>query len=97
MQSLIPTQEEKKELEARFNSASATKSDLAKAGLGVVAVGGSALMLSDSAQAQATPVADIQAQVTSLGTLAAAGLAVVLVPFGIYYAFRVIKRVMSGT
>jgi len=48
------------------------------------------------APAHAAGSADISAEVTALGTLAATALVVALSPFGIYYGFRIIKRVMAG-
>lgn len=47
--------------------------------------------------AQADAVADVTAQVTSLGTLAGVALAVALVPFGIFFAMKIVRKVLSGT
>ena len=63
---------------------------------GAAVAGGAALTLAVTEQPAEANVADVAAMVTSLGTLAAGALAVALVPVGIYFAFRIVKRVMSA-
>lgn len=73
-----------------------------KTGLYVLGAAAAATVLaSTEAQAQTAPtdvtsaVTSISATMSALGGLAAAALAVVLVPFGISYALKFAKRVMS--
>lgn len=46
--------------------------------------------------AQAAGVEDVQTTVTGLSGLASAALAVALVPFGIFFAIKIVRRVMSA-
>jgi len=54
---------------------------------------GTIAMTSQPAEAN---VADVAAEVASLATLAGAALAVALVPFGLFFAFKIVRKVMAG-
>lgn len=89
---------DQKTLVGELNSMSDNKrqqhSNLLK-GAGLLA-GTGAILLATEQQADAGPIEDVTATVNSLGGLAAAALAVALVPFGIVYAVRIVKRVMNA-
>jgi len=62
-------------------------------GLGL---GAGALTLAVTEQPAEASVADVAAEVASLAGLAAAALAVALVPFGLFFAFKIVRKVMAG-
>ncbi len=64
-------------------------------GVGAASLGLTLAVTEQPAQA-AGGVDDVAGAVTSLGTLAASALAVALVPFGLFFAFKIVRKVMSG-
>lgn len=71
------------------------KKALAAAGLGSLA--GTAIASQPvQAQASAPDLTPISGTVNALGGLAASALAVAIVPIGVYFAIRIVKRVMNA-
>lgn len=68
---------------------------------GALVVGGGAVATAAIATvaweqpSRADSMADVTAMITSLGGLAAAALVVALVPMGIHFALKIVRRVMS--
>jgi predicted ATP-grasp superfamily ATP-dependent carboligase len=71
------------------------RNNAVKVVVGAVGLAGVAIAVTEE-PAHADAIADLTTTVTSLGTLAAAALVVALVPFGIYYGFRIIKKAIAG-
>lgn len=88
------------QIESAYNLESADRPLLRRNKSGVIVVGGAAVTASIATIAgeqpsEAAGVEDITAMITSLGGIAAAALVVALVPFGIVYAMRIVRRVMN--
>lgn len=80
-----------------FQEFHSRKSSIDKQALTAAGVaGGLTLAVVAQPPAKADGVADVSAMVTSLGTLAAGALAVALVPIGVFFAIRIVKRVMNA-
>lgn len=63
---------------------------------GGAALAAGAAILAQEQPASAAGIEDVSTTVTSLGGLAGAALVVALVPFGIFFAIKIVKRVMNA-